>query len=138
MTSIKSYDELCQFDTLRDRFDYLSLGGVVGRSTFGFDRWINQGFYKSAEWRHLRHHIIVRDNGCDMGLAGWEIYGRLLVHHMNPVSPHDIIEMNEDYLINPDNLITVSHTTHNAIHYGDASQLPKPHVPRTRGDTKLW
>lgn len=134
----RSYSELSTFNTFRDRFDYLSLRGTVGTTTFGFDRWINQGFYKSAEWRRLRHQIIARDNGCDLGAEGWEIYGRLLVHHMNPVSLKHFEEMDENYLINPENLITVSHDTHNAIHYGNASLLPKQHVPRTRGDTKLW
>lgn len=113
------------------------LRGEVGAATFGFDRWINQGFYRSREWRNLRHDIIARDNGCDLGIEGHEIYERPIIHHMNPMSPEDIVHGDEDNL-NPDFLITVSHPTHNAIHYGDDRQLPRPIAPRSPGDTKLW
>lgn len=134
---IRNYRELRRFETLEERFKYLSLRGTVGHSTFGFDRWINQEFYTSREWRNLRHEIIVRDEGCDLGIPGYEIHERLAIHHMNPMTVEDIEQGNED-ILNPEFLITVSHRTHNAIHYGDQSLLPRPLVARTSGDTKLW
>lgn len=133
----RTYLELREYYTFEERFRYLSLQGQVGRSTFGFDRYINQGFYKSREWRQLRHHIIARDNACDLGVEGYEIHSRLLVHHMNPIAAEDIAH-GEDILFNPNYLITTTHRTHNAIHYGDERQLAKPYVPRSRGDTRLW
>lgn len=134
---IRSYRDLRRLETFEERFRYLMLRGEVGAATFGFDRWINQGFYRSREWRNLRHDIIARDNGCDLGIEGHEIYERPIIHHMNPMSPEDIVHGDEDNL-NPDFLITVSHPTHNAIHYGDDRQLPRPIAPRSPGDTKLW
>ncbi len=134
---IRTYRELIRIASFEDRFEYLSLHGDVGRSTFGFDRYINQQFYTSSEWKRLRNYIILRDEGRDLGVEGYEIHGRLLIHHMNPVSADDIINRH-DFLLNPDFLITTTHRTHNAIHYGDKSLLPRPFVERQRGDTKLW
>jgi len=137
MTSSKSYRELRRLETFEERFRYLSLRGEIGVSTFGYDRWLNQRFYTSREWRQLRDHIIVRDEGCDLGVIGYEIHDKILVHHMNPVIIDDLVA-GEDSLLDPDNLITTTHQTHNAIHYGDESLLPRKHVDRTFGDTQLW
>lgn len=126
-----------QLTTFKERFRYLSLRGQVGRETFGFDRYINQRFYKSAEWRRVRNEVIVRDNGCDLGVDGYEIHGRMLIHHINPIAIEHI-QHSDSMLLDPDNLITVTHNTHNAIHYGDESLLPKPIVERRPGDTTLW
>jgi hypothetical protein len=133
----RSYRELSRIEGFVERFRYLSLSGQVGTATFGFDRYINQGFYKSREWKNLRDEVIVRDNGCDLGVEGFEIHSRILVHHMNPIDVDDIIS-SANSLINPDNLITTTHRTHNAIHYGDERLLPRIPVPRERGDTGLW
>lgn len=138
MTMItRSYRELRRIDEFEERFRYLSLRGEVGVSTFGFDRYLNQRFYTSREWRQLRDHVIVRDNGCDLGIEGYEIHDKILVHHMNPVIVDDIVA-GEDSILDPNFLITTTHRTHNAIHYGDERLLPRKHVPRERGDTKLW
>lgn len=134
---IKTYSEMCKLNTFIDRFNYLSLEGVVAEETFGFDRYLNQRFYKSREWRQLRNKIIVRDNGCDLGIEGREIFDRVIIHHMNPLSFHDI-EYMTDFLLDPEYLVCVSHQTHNAIHYGDESLLFTELVERTPGDTKLW
>ena len=134
---IRSYREMRQLRTFKERFEYLSLKGVVGESTFGFDRYINQKFYRSTEWRTLRSKIIVRDNGCDLGVEGYEIVGRILIHHINPIGVEHI-KHSDEALFDPDNLISVTHQTHNAIHYGDENLLPKPLVERRRNDTKLW
>lgn len=120
-----------------DRFKYLRLGGDVGIATFGFDRHINQQFYRSREWKQTRHRVITRDEGCDLGIEGREINGLLLVHHMNPIAVDDLIQGNID-VFDPEYLITVTHDTHNAIHFGDERQLPRPYSPRRPGDTKLW
>lgn len=133
----RTYLELCQLETFEERYRYLELGGAVGALTFGFDRWVNQGFYHSAEWRSVRNQVIVRDNGCDLGIEGYEIASGLLVHHMNPISLKDI-EHGEDWTIDPNFLITTSLSTHNAIHYGDESLLPRGPVERKPGDTTLW
>lgn len=134
---IRSYRELRSLETFEQRFDYLSMGGVVGRSTFGFDRWLNQQFYTSRDWRQTRQAVIARDLGCDLGVEGYEIHSDILVHHMNPITP-DQIRHGDEALLDPDNLITTTHRTHNAIHYGDKSLLPQRHVDRRPGDTKLW
>lgn len=134
---IKTYSELRRLETFEERFKYLSLGGRVGIATFGFDRHINQRFYRSREWKQLRHEIIVRDNGLDLGVKDHEIRGAPLIHHMNPVGLDDIAKSNYQ-LLDPEFLITTSHATHNAIHYGDERLLPRPFAPRLRGDTKLW
>lgn len=133
----KTYSELSRFETLEERFRYLALRGRVGESTFGFDRYINQMFYTSNQWRQIRHHVIARDNGCDLGVEGYEIHSRLVIHHMNAMTAVDITHDNE-MILDPEFLITTTHQTHNAIHYGDERLLPRPFVPRRRGDTKLW
>jgi hypothetical protein len=133
----RRYSELRRLETFEDRFEYLSLSGEVGRATFGFDRWMNQRFYQSHEWQQARDFVIVRDNGCDLGIPGYEIHFRLLVHHMNPVTQEDL-RNGEDWIIDPEYLITTTHRTHNAIHYGDDSLLPRAPVARKPGDTKLW
>jgi hypothetical protein len=137
MSKIRTYSELRKLETLDERFDYLSLKGSVGESTFGFDRWMNQQFYRSREWKHVRSLVIYRDNGCDLGIPGFEIHFNLLVHHMNPVSGSDITD-DASWILNPEYLITTSKQTHNAIHYGDASLLPRLPVRREPGDTALW
>lgn len=133
----RRYSELRRLNTFEDRFKYLSLQGQVGESTFGFDRYLNQLFYRSREWKNVRHEVIVRDGGCDLGIAGYDIHGRVLIHHMNPISEEAIIQGDPD-LLDPQYLITTTHQTHNAIHYGDERLLPRPFVPRRPGDTKLW
>lgn len=134
---IKRYSDLKSLDTFEDRFDYLSLPGIVGESTFGFDRYINQKFYLSREWKDIRHEVIIRDNGCDLGIDGYEINGALLIHHINPMNSNDIIH-GEEWILDPEYLITTTKETHNAIHYGDRSILKIQFVERYRGDTKLW
>ena len=133
----RGYSELVEIPTIEGRYDYLVLGGQVGRSTFGFDRWMNQQFYTSRAWKQIRSIVIVRDNGCDLGVEGYEIGGSLLVHHMNPVTPDDLIK-GEDWLLDPEYLITTCQLTHNAIHYGDRTLLPRVPVERQPGDTNLW
>jgi hypothetical protein len=137
MTTLRTYSELRRLETFLDRFEYLSLKGHVGEPTFGFDRWLNQGFYRSQEWKQARSYVILRDQGCDLGVPEHEIHVDLLVHHMNPVASCDIID-GEGWILDPEFLITTSHRTHNAIHYGDASLLPRPVIERKRGDTRLW
>lgn len=134
---IRRYSELRRIDTFEERFRYLSLAGQVGEATFGFDRYMNQMFYRSREWKEVRNHVIVRDNGRDLGVEGYEIHGQLLIHHMNPMTPDDI-RHGDDRIMDPEFLITTTHRTHNAIHYGDERLLPRPFVPRRRGDTQLW
>jgi len=134
---IRTYSEMLQYSTLEDRFRYLALQGHVGVATFGFDRYLNQMFYTSREWRQIRQHVIARDNGCDLGVADWEIHDRIYIHHMNPMTPDDLKHGNDDVL-DPEFLISVTHRTHNAIHYGDERLLPQPFAERRPGDTKLW
>ena len=134
---IRTYSELLTHDSFEDRFEYLRLHGGVGRSTFGFDRYLNQRFYTSYEWKNLRNHIIVRDGGRDLGVEGYDIHSRILIHHMNPVTIDDVVHR-DLHLLDPEYLITTTHRTHNAIHYGDKSLLPQPVVERRKGDTKLW
>lgn len=136
-TQIRTYSELIQIPTFEERFEYLKLMGQVGNETFGFDRYLNQQFYRSKEWKDLRNHIFVRDNGCDLGVEGRDIYGRFLIHHMNPISIEDITDSTE-YLLNPEFLITVTSNTHNAIHYGDRSLLTTEPIVRSKNDTCPW
>ena len=138
MSTIRTYHELIQLPTFEERFRYLKLGGSVGEETFGWERWINQKFYSSPEWKSLRNRIIIRDNGCDLGVADYEIHGRVIIHHIEPVTPSALSNGEEYWLLNPDNLICVSHNTHNAIHYGDEDLLPKAPVERTPNDTCPW
>jgi hypothetical protein len=137
MSKIRTYSELRRLETFEERYEYLKLKGLVGLRSFGFDRWINQRFYKSWEWQEVRNEVIVRDNGCDLGISGYEIHSNLLVHHMNPISVNDI-KHGEDWIIDPEFLITTSLQTHNAIHYGDESLLPRGPIERKVGDTTLW
>jgi hypothetical protein len=137
MKMMKTFTEMNRFNTFEERFEYLRLRGAVGRSTFGFDRYINQQFYRSREWKQARDFVIVRDNGCDLGFPGYEIGGALLIHHINPMTVDDVVHA-EDWIFNPEYLITTTHNTHNAIHYSDASLLPKVVIARQSGDTKLW
>lgn len=137
MTRPRSYYELSKLKTFDERFDYLRLHGQVGTVTFGFDRWLNQRFYSSQEWQAMRREVILRDNGCDLGIPGYEIHKGLYVHHMNPISRDDIIH-GEEHVLDPNYLITVSFKTHNAIHFGDENHLPRGPIERKPGDTKLW
>lgn len=134
---IRTYSGLIQLPTFIERFRYLALRGTVGEATFGYDRWMNQGFYKSREWRHIRHKVIVRDNGCDLGMEDHEMFDQIYIHHMVPLTPEQI-EEGHDLMLDLDNLISTSLTTHNAIHYGDEKMLPRPYVERRPGDTQLW
>lgn len=133
----RCYSELSRIHDFNDRFEYLKLGGNVGESTFGFDRHMNQAFYTSREWRQVRNRVIARDLGCDLGIAGMEIYKGLYIHHMNPMVRDDIMYSNED-ILDPEFLITCTHRTHGAIHYGDAKLLRQPFIERRAGDTTLW
>ena len=133
----RSYSELCRHTTFEERFSYLSLPGEVGKATFGFDRWINQEFYRSREWQQVRDLVIVRDEACDLGVPGYVIHSRLMVHHMNPITPDDIVR-GAECILDPEYLITTMHRTHNAIHFGDESLLRLAPVERRPGDTKLW
>lgn len=135
--TIKTYSELIQLPTFEERFQYLRLNGTVGKETFGFDRYINQNFYRSALWKRVRDQVIIRDNGCDLGLEDRIIGNRILIHHMNPICDKDILDLTS-ILLNPEYLICVSHNTHNAIHYGDESLLIKGPVIRTMNDTCPW
>lgn len=136
-TNIRTYSELITLPTFKERYEYLRLGGRVGEDTFGFDRYLNQAFYKSEEWRSIRDHIITRDNGCDLGMEGHEIFGRILIHHMNPIRKEDIINRS-DILLNPEYLICTIKNTHDAIHYGDESLLVIAPVERRKNDTCPW
>lgn len=135
---IRTYQELCRFQTFEERFEYLKLNGQVAQETFGFDRYLNQVFYqKDCEWRKIRNEVIVRDLGCDLGIEGREIHGIIIVHHMNPITKEDITSRSE-FLLNPNYLITVSKNTHDAIHYGSSEILIKDPVIRTPNDTCPW
>lgn len=134
---IRTYSELIKLKTFKDRFEYLKLDGIVGEETFGFDRYMNQIFYKSREWTSVRRAVIIRDNGCDLGVEGYEIHGKILIHHMNPINLSDIVHKTDE-LLNPDYLITTVLSTHNAIHYGDASLLPALPIERRANDTCPW
>lgn len=134
---IRTYSDLRRIETLEDRFRYLKLRGEVGSVTFGFDRYLNQRFYTSSQWKQVRNHVIVRDRGCDLGVDGYEIHDRIYIHHMNPMTVDDLVE-DDSKIIDPEFLIAVTLRTHNAVHYGDESGLPKPPIERRPGDTKLW
>ena len=136
---IRTYSELIKLPTFEERFEYLKLDGVVGKETFGYDRYLNQDFYKSLQWRRIRNKIIVRDNGCDLGVEGFEIPSgvRIYIHHLNPVNEKDILDFTE-FLTDPEYLICCSYNTHNAIHYGDKSLLVTAPVERRPNDTCPW
>lgn len=137
MSRIRTYRELSRLETYKERFEYLKLGGEVGQDTFGFERHLNQSFYRSHEWKNARNQVIARDLGRDLGVEGYEIHDRIVVHHMNPMIPDDIIH-GEDYILDPEYLITTTHDTHNAIHYGFEPPSKFVLVERKPGDTKLW
>ena len=135
--SVKTYSELSKLTTFEERYNYLRLNGLVGKETFGFDRYLNQVFYRSSKWRSIRDFVIVRDNGCDLGIEGREIHGRIIIHHMNPITIQDITQQTE-FLLDPEFLISTAHETHNAIHYGDMNLLIREPVERQRNDTCPW
>ena len=138
MTNIRTYSELVRLPTFKQRYEYLRLGGSVGEDTFGFDRYLNQIFYKSKEWNRIRDQVIIRDHGCDLGLDGYEINDRILIHHMNPITKADILERTE-FLLNPDYLISTMKRTHDAIHYGTYESLTDVFgIERTKNDTCPW
>ena len=138
MMSIKTYSELSLLSTFEERYRYLQLNGNVGEETFGFERIFNQRFYRSREWKRVRNVIIIRDNGCDLGIPDRPIYGKIIIHHLNPITMDDILH-NTELLMNPEYLVCTSHDTHNAIHYGDEelliSSIP---IIRTKNDTCPW
>ena len=134
---IKTYSELITLPTFEERYQYLRIGGRVGEETFGFDRYLNQIFYKSKEWLSIRDQVIARDNGCDLGIPGREIHRRILIHHMNPITVEDILNRS-DFLLNPEYLICTVKNTHDAIHYGDENLLNKDPIERTKNDTCPW
>ena len=133
----KTYSELIRLEKYMDRYQYLMLSGRVGQETFGYERFLNQSLYKSYEWRSVRDEVIVRDHGCDLGMEGYEIYGSIIVHHMNPITMDDIQNRNED-IFNPEYLVSTSFSTHNAIHYGDEGLLITEPIIRTKNDTCPW
>lgn len=137
MTSIRTYSELSKLETLEDRFEYLRLDGTVGEDTFGFDRYLNQMFYKLPEWRKTRRDVIIRDNGCDLGVEGFDIMGPIIVHHMNPITKQQILE-HDPILFDPEYLISTSSLVHKAIHYSDSNLLPRDFVERRKNDTCPW
>lgn len=134
---IRTYSELIQLKTFEERFEYLKLDGIVGRETFGFDRYLNQIFYTSIEWKKFRRDIILRDNGCDLAIPGLDIVGKIFIHHLNPITKEDILNRTE-YLMNPEFVVCSSKLTHDAIHYGDSDLLPKGPIERKRNDTCPW
>lgn len=134
---IRTYSELRRIDSYEERYDYLALRGEVGAATFGSERWMNQDFYRSTQWKQIRDEVITRDEGMDLGVEGYEIYDRIIIHHMNPMTPEEIAH-GSPVILDPEYLITTTHKTHNAIHYGDRSLLRQPLVVRRPGDTKLW
>ena len=136
-TSIKTYSELIAIPTYEERFEYLRCNSAVGKETFGFDRYLNQVLYNSMDWKRLRRQIIIRDNGCDLALEGYIIYGKIIIHHINPISLDDIMK-ERSIVFDPENLVCVSFSTHNAIHYGDASLLSTGPIERTPNDTCPW
>lgn len=135
--NIRTYSELIQITDYYDRFEYLKIGGKIGFETFGYDRYLNQILYASPEWRKFRDAIIIRDNGCDMAMPGFEIYNRLTVHHLNALTKEDILNR-DPKIFDPENVVCVSHNTHMAIHYGSRDLLPQPIIVRTQNDTCPW
>lgn len=135
--NIRTYSELITLSTFEERYEYLRLSGKVGEETFGFDRYLNQMFYKSDEWKAIRDYVIVRDKGCDLAILDREIHGRILVHHMNPVNVEDIVRRSE-YLLDPEYLICTTKITHDAIHYGDSSLLITVPIERSKNDMCPW
>lgn len=137
MMNIRTYSELIKIPSFIERYRYLRLKGKVGKETFGYDRWLNQNFYKSKEWRSIRDYVIYRDNGCDLGISGHDIYGKILIHHMNPINQQDILNRS-DFLLDPEYLICTVKSTHDAIHYGDENLLITDPIERNKDDTCPW
>ena len=135
--SIRTYSELITIPTFEERFEYLQLKGSVGKDTFGYDRYLNQVLYRSPEWKRLRNQIIIRDDGCDLACDGYDVYGKVLIHHLNPITVEDVLTRSRK-VFDPDNLVCVSHSTHNAIHYGDVDLLVTGPIIRTKNDTCPW
>ena len=135
--SISTYSELITIPTFEERFEYLQLKGSVGKDTFGYDRYLNQVLYRSPEWKRLRNQIIIRDGGCDLACDGYDIYDKVLIHHLNPITVEDVLARSRK-VFDPDNLVCVSHSTHNAIHYGDVDLLITGPIIRTKNDTCPW
>ena len=135
--SIRTYSELITIPTFEERFEYLQLKGSVGKDTFGYDRYLNQVLYRSPEWKRLRNQIIIRDDGCDLACDGYDVYGKVLIHHLNPITVEDVLTRSRK-VFDPDNLVCVSHSTHNAIHYGDVYLLVTGPIIRTKNDTCPW
>ena len=135
--SIRTYSELITITTFEERFEYLQLKGSVGKDTFGYDRYLNQVLYRSPEWKRLRNQIIIRDGGCDLACDGYDIYDKVLIHHLNPITVEDVLTRSRK-VFDPDNLVCVSHNTHNAIHYGDVDLLVTGPIIRTKNDTCPW
>ena len=136
-TNIRTYSELITIPTFKGRYEYLRLKGIIGEETFGFDRYLNQSFYRSREWMDIRDYVIVRDSGCDLGMPGHEIHGRILIHHMNSITKEDILRRSE-FLLDPEYLISTIKLTHDAIHYGDENLLMDEPIVRTKNDTCPW
>ncbi len=136
-TIIKTYSEMITLPTFLERYRYLKLGGRVGVETFGYDRYLNQILYRTAEWKRFRRDIILRDNGCDLGCEGYEILDKILVHHVNPITVEDVLR-NDPKIFDPENAISTRLMTHNAIHYGDENLLPIEQIERTPNDTCPW
>ena len=134
---IRCYSELIQLPTFKERYEYLRLGGIVGQDTFGFDRYLNQKFYRSPEWKQIRRDVIIRDEGRDLAMEGYELQGNIFVHHMNPISPENLLNV-DDWILNPEFLVCVSKRTHDAIHFGDVSLLPSLPKERTPNDMCPW
>ena len=135
--SIRTYSELITIQTFEERFEYLQLKGSIGKDTFGYDRYLNQVLYRSPEWKRLRNQIIIRDGGCDLACDGYDVYGKILIHHLNPITVEDVLARSRK-VFDPDNLVCVSHNTHNAIHYGDVDLLVTGPIIRTKNDTCPW
>ena len=135
--SIRTYSELITIPTFEERFEYLQLKGSVGKDTFGYDRYLNQVLYRSPEWKRLRNQIIIRDDGCDLACDGYDVYGKVLIHHLNPITVEDVLARSRK-VFDPDNLVCVSHNTHNGIHYGDVDLLVTGPMIRTKNDTCPW
>jgi hypothetical protein len=134
---IRTYSELKNIKTFEGRYSYLQLKGIVGNSTFGFDRYLNQALYQTGRWKRTRDIVIIRDDACDLGIPGYDIYDRILVHHMNPITIEDV-ELDKDYIYDPEFLICTTYNTHTAVHFGNEDSLPKPIIERSKNDTCPW
>ena len=134
---MKTYSEMCQYRNFIDRYEYLKNTSFVGDETFGGSRYLNQNFYRSSKWKRIRDKVIIRDNGCDLAIEDRVIYGKLIVHHINPITVEDVLNMNSN-VFDLENLVCVSFDTHQAIHYGDDKLLFKDPIQRFPNDTAPW